>query len=153
MTETITRRTVEATHFTDVWQDDKYRDQHCTEYCTGYTIRTNGVTLCVQSTVRRATDFDGSRIDFTDYRATGFDGVAAKALFRACETVCRLRTSREYKKHLSDLERGVHDRIQCDRENAADALLTGLSDIYQLHPTVIRDICETAVRLLNSTPG
>jgi len=110
MTETITRRTVEATHFTHGWQDDKYRDQHC----TGYTIRTNDVTLCVHL-VHTGTDFDGRRIDFTDYRATGLDGVAAKALFRACETVCRLRTSREYKKHLSDLERGVHDRIQAAR--------------------------------------
>jgi len=71
----------------------------------------------------------------------------------------------EYCDRMSEIEAAR----ECDRENAtdspeiteietsfradADAILTGLSDIYQLHPTVIRDICETAVRLLNSTPG
>ena len=108
MTETITRRTIEATHFTHVWQDDKYRDQHC----TGYTIRTNGVNLCVQVLVHSATDHDGRRFDVSDYRATGFDWRAAKALFRACETAVRLRTDREYKKHLADLQRRRYGRIQ-----------------------------------------
>jgi len=83
MTETITRRTVEATHFTD--------DTYGGEYCTGYTIRTNGVTLCVAALAHTIIDFDGDRIDFTDYKATGFHWRAAKALFRACETACRRR--------------------------------------------------------------
>ena len=108
MSETITCRTIEATHFTHVWQDDKYRDQHC----TGYTIRTNGVTLCVGVYVHSATDYDGRHFDVSKYKATGFDERAAKALFRACETVCRRRTNREYKKHLANLERGVYSRIQ-----------------------------------------
>ena len=33
------------------------------------------------------------------------------------------------------------------------SLLAVMAETHQLHPTVIRDICETCVRLLNSTPG
>jgi len=66
-----------------------------------------------------------------------------------CDRMSELEAVREC--DFSEADCSQYHEIRTSFRADADALLTGLSDIYQLHPTVIRDICETAVRLLNST--